>query len=87
MRNASCECEAKFFTHANSFMSKCWDDQDYVLSSKAKLAVNMLGKKAGDEFELPGAEDAPTQFARILSIEPLPDEIREWMKLPAGMQI
>ena len=66
-----------------------WDNDTElgVLSSKAKLAVNMLGKKAGDEFELPGAEDAPTQFARILSIEPLPDEIREWMKLPAGMQI
>ena len=58
-----------------------------MLSSKAKLAVNMLGKKAGDQFELPGAEDSPAQFASILSIEPLPDAIREWMKIPAGMQI
>ncbi len=65
-----------------------WDNDPSagILSSKARLAQNMLGKKAGDEFELPGADGA-TQFARIVQVKPLPDEIRDWMKLPAGMQI
>ena len=65
-----------------------WDNDTElgVLSSKARLAQNMLGKKAGEEFELPGVEGA-TQFARIVQIKPLPAEIRDWMKLPDGMQI
>ncbi len=65
-----------------------WDnDTDLgVLSSKARLAQNMLGKKPGDQFEMPGAEGA-AQFARIVQIKPLPNEIRDWMKLPEGMQI
>ena len=65
-----------------------WDNDTElgVLSSKARLAQNMLGKKAGEEFELPGADGA-TQFARIVQIMPLPAEIRDWMKLPDGMQI
>lgn len=57
-----------------------------ILSSKTRLAQNMLGKKPGDEFELPGAEGA-ARFARIVRIEPLPTAIREWMKLPEGLQI
>ena len=65
-----------------------WDNDTElgVLSSKARLAQNMLGKKTGEEFELPGVEGA-TQFARIVQIKPLPAEIRDWMKLPDGMQI
>ena len=65
-----------------------WDNDPElgILSSRARLAENMLGKKAGDEFELPDAEGR-TQFARILQVKPLPDEIRDWMKLPDGMQI
>ncbi|MCR5413808.1 MAG: GreA/GreB family elongation factor [Kiritimatiellae bacterium] len=65
-----------------------WDnDLDKgVISSKTRLAQNMLGKKAGDQFELPGAEGA-VAFGTIKEIKPLSDEIREWMKLPAGMQI
>ncbi|MBP5284705.1 MAG: GreA/GreB family elongation factor [Kiritimatiellae bacterium] len=65
-----------------------WDnDIDLgILSSKTRLAQNMLGKKPGDEFELPGAEGAAV-FAKIKEIRPLADEIREWMKLPDGVQI
>jgi transcription elongation GreA/GreB family factor len=65
-----------------------WDNdvERGILSSKTRLAQNMLGKKAGDEFELPGTEGA-SQFARIVRIEALSDEIRAWMKLPDGMQI
>ena len=65
-----------------------WDNdiEKGVLSSKTRLAANMLGKKAGDSFELPGVDGA-AQFGKIVQIKPLSDEIREWMKLPAGMQI
>ena len=65
-----------------------WDNDTElgILSSKARLAQNMLGKKTGDEFEMPGVEGA-AQFARIVQIKPLPPEIRDWMKLPEGMQI
>ncbi len=65
-----------------------WDNdlEKGVISSKTQLALNMLGKKAGDQFELPGAE-GEVRFARIREIKPLSDEIREWMKLPEGMQI
>ena len=65
-----------------------WDNdlEKGVISSKTRLAENMLGKKAGDEFQLPGTDGA-AQFAKIVLIKPLSDEIREWMKLPVGMQI
>ena len=65
-----------------------WDNdvEKGVLSSKAKLAVNMLDKKPGDAFEMP-ASDGTTRQATIKSIGPLTNEIREWMKLPEGMQI
>ncbi len=65
-----------------------WDNEVElgILSSKARLAQNMLGKKAGDQFELPGAEGAVT-FGQIKAILPLPEEIRAWMKLPNGAQI
>lgn len=65
-----------------------WDNDTErgILSSKARLAQNMLGKKPGDEFELPGAEGA-AQFARIVRIEPLPEDVREWMKVPPGLQV
>ena len=65
-----------------------WDNdvEKGILSSKTRLAQNMLGKKTGDQFELPGAE-GEVAFGRIVEIRPLPAEIREWMKLPAGMQI
>ena len=65
-----------------------WDNDTElgVLSCKAKLAQNMLGKKVGDQFELPGFEGAAV-FATVLRIEPLFESIREWIKLPSGMQI
>lgn len=65
-----------------------WDNdiERGILSSKTRLAQNMLGKKVGDQFELPGSEGA-TRLGSVKEILPLPDDIREWMKLPAGMQI
>lgn len=57
-----------------------WDnDQERgVISSRTRLAANMLGKKIGDQFELPNAEGR-TVFAKIVAIDPLSDEIRVWM--------
>ena len=65
-----------------------WDNdvEKCILSSKAKLAENMLGKKPGDGFEIPGTEGG-TQFGRITAINELSEDIRAWMKLPEGMAI
>ena len=65
-----------------------WDNdiEKGILSSKTRVAQNLLGKKVGDDFELPD-EDGNLTFATVKEIKPLSDEIREWMKLPAGVQI
>ena len=56
-----------------------------IISSRTKLAANMLGKKVGDEFELPG--EGMVSFGKILAIAPLSAEVRAWMAVPAGMQM
>ena len=65
-----------------------WDNdiEKGVLSSKTRVAQNLMGKKVGDDFELPD-ENGNLSFATVKEIRPLSDEIREWMKLPAGIQI
>ena len=65
-----------------------WDNdlEKGIISSKTRLAENMLGKKPGDQFELPGGDGAVV-FASVKEIRPLSDEIRDWMKLPPGVQI
>ena len=65
-----------------------WDNdiEKGVLSSKTRVAQNLMGKKVGDDFELPD-EDGNLAFATVKEIRPLSDEIREWMKLPPGIQI
>ncbi len=65
-----------------------WDNdlEKGILSSKTRVAQNMLGKKVGDNFELPDA-DGGLSFATIKEIKELSAEIKEWMKLPAGIQI
>ena len=65
-----------------------WDnDLDLgILSSKTRVAQNLLGKKVGDTFELPDAEGG-VSFAKVKEIRELSADLREWMKLPAGMQI
>ena len=57
-----------------------------IISFKAKLGENLLGKKVGDAFEVPGDSSA-TRFGRVLEILPLSEEMREWIKLPEGMGI
>lgn len=65
-----------------------WDNEleKGILSSKTRLSQNMLGKKPGDQFELPGA-DGQVTFGKVKEVVALPADIVEWMKLPAGMQI
>ena len=65
-----------------------WDNdiEKNILSMKTQLAQNMLGKKVGDKFELPGAEN-DRRLASVKEIRPLGAAVREWMRLPAGMQI
>ena len=65
-----------------------WDNdiEKGIISSKTRLAQNMLGKKVGDQFELPGAEGT-VKLATVKEIRALSEDVREWMKLPPGMQI
>ena len=65
-----------------------WDNdiERGILSSKTRVAQNMLGKKVGDDFELPDA-DGGVSFATIREIRPLGEDVREWMKLPPGIEI
>ena len=65
-----------------------WDNdlEKGIISSKTRVAQNMMGKKVGEDFELPDA-DGNLAFATVKEIKPLSDKIREWMKLPAGVQI
>ena len=65
-----------------------WDNdlEKGILSSKTRVAQNLMGKKVGDDFELPDA-DGNLTFATVKEIRALSDDVREWMKLPAGVQI
>ena len=65
-----------------------WDNdlERGILSSKTRVAQNLMGKKPGDNFELPD-ENGDVAFATVKEIRPLTDEIRAWMKLPDGIQI
>ena len=65
-----------------------WDNdlEKGIISSKTRVAQNLMGKKVGDAFELPDA-DGNVGFATVKEIRPLTDEIRAWMQVPAGMQI
>lgn len=65
-----------------------WDNdiEKGILSSKTRVAQGMLGKKIGDNFEMPD-ENGNIAFATIKEIRPLSEELKEWMKLPVGIQI
>ena len=58
-----------------------WDnDLDRgIISNKTKLAENMLGKKAGDTFDLPDAE-GNVSVATIKAVSALTDELRTWVQ-------
>lgn len=58
-----------------------------IISAKTKLAQNMLGKKVGDQFELPG--EGQVVFGKVIEILPLSEPVKDWMKIPAeiGVQV
>ena len=57
-----------------------------IISNKTRLAQNLMGKKPGDTFDLPES-DGSVSTATIASIAPLSGELREWIKVPAGLSI
>ena len=65
-----------------------WDnDLDRgIISNKTRLAQNLMGKKAGDSFDLPDAE-GNVSTATVVSVSELSDDMREWVKVPAGLSI
>jgi transcription elongation GreA/GreB family factor len=65
-----------------------WDnDIDLgILSFKTKVAQNMLGKKAGDGFEIP-SQNGSSEQCKIIEIKPVSEEIRKWMQIPEGLSI
>ena len=58
-----------------------WDNEPSlnVISSKTKLAANLLGRKVGDAVELADA-DGNALAATVVRVEPLTDELKEWIK-------
>lgn len=55
-----------------------------IISSKTRLAQNMLGKKVGDVFDLPDAE-GKVSTATVQSVAALSDALRAWVKeVPAA---
>ena len=58
-----------------------WDNAPEmdVISNRTKLAEALLGKKAGDAFEMTDAEGG-VSAATIAAVLPLTDEIKAWIK-------
>jgi len=58
-----------------------WDNEPSlnVISSKTKLAANLLGRKAGEAVELADA-DGNAIAATVVRVEPLTDELKAWIK-------
>ena len=58
-----------------------WDNEPSlnVISSKTKIAANLLGRKAGDAVELADAEGKAIA-ATVVRVEALSDELKAWIK-------
>ncbi len=65
-----------------------WDNdlEMGIISSKTRVAMNLMGKKVGDSFELPDV-DGGVSFASVKEIKALSDDIIQWMKVPEGLAI
>jgi transcription elongation GreA/GreB family factor len=63
-----------------------WDNdlEMGIISSKTRVAMNLMGKKVGDSFELPDV-DGGVSFASVKEIKALSDDIIQWMKVPEGL--
>jgi transcription elongation factor GreA len=58
-----------------------WDNEPElgVISSKTKIAANLIGRKIGDAVELPGADGKATA-ATVVRVEALSEELKTWIK-------
>ena len=58
-----------------------WDNEPSlnVISSKTRIAMNLLGRKAGDPVELADA-DGNAISASVVRVEPLTEELIAWVK-------
>ena len=58
-----------------------WDNEPSlnVISSKTKIAANLLGRKAGDPVEL-ADENGNAIAATMVRVEPLSEELKTWIK-------
>ena len=58
-----------------------WDNEPSlgIISSKTKIAMNLLGRKAGDPVEL-ADENGNAVAATVVRVEPLSEELIAWIK-------
>ncbi len=58
-----------------------WDNDlsRNIISNKTRLSQNLLGKKVGEQFDLPDSEGG-VSAATVEAIEPLSEELRAWVK-------
>ena len=58
-----------------------WDNEPSlnVISSRTKIAMNLLGRKAGDSVEL-ADENGNAIAATMVRVEPLSEELKTWIK-------
>ena len=58
-----------------------WDNEPQlgVISSKTKIAMNLLGRKAGDAVELADA-DGNAIAATVVRVDPLTEDLKVWVK-------
>ena len=65
-----------------------WDNvlEKNIISDKTRIAQNLMGRKAGETAVVPG-DDGSDVNVSITAVGQISDEVREWVKLPAGMSI
>ena len=65
-----------------------WDNvqEKNIIADKTRLAQCIMGCKVGDKAKVPGGDGVDVE-AEIADVRALSDEVREWVKLPAGMSI
>ena len=65
-----------------------WDNvlEKNIISDKTRIAQNLMGRKAGETAVVPG-DDGSDVNVSVTAVGQISDEVREWVKLPAGMSI
>ena len=65
-----------------------WDNvlEKNIISDKTRIAQNLMGRKAGETAAVPG-DDGTDVSVTVAAVGQISDEVREWVKLPAGASI